>query len=446
LGLDIIILKNKGNGSNDERDICMKMNAYIAGVGMTPFGKHLNRTLKSLTIEAIKAAMIDAGISNKDINAAYHGNVAAGTMIGQTCIPGQVALREMGLGGIPVVNVKNACASASTAFQQASAMVTAGLYDVVLAVGAEKLYHPEKKRTFAVFDGCVDHEDFDKVVKSVEAKISAYSNNPASNSGQHSFFMDIYAALALEHMQKFGTTQSQFAAIAAKNSRHGSLNPYAQFRGINTVEDILAARSISYPLTLPMCSPIGDGAAAAIIISERKARQLGLNRCVKIRSSVLNSGWDYLQKSSPEKNSQNKKGEEKNEPRLTEVTVKAAYDAADIGPENLDVIELHDASAPSELIYYETLGLCGPGEGGRLAENGETALGGRIPVNPSGGLLRKGHPIGATGLAQIVELTWQLRGEAGDRQVKAAKIALAENGGGYIGDDAAAMVISVLGS
>jgi acetyl-CoA acetyltransferase len=241
-------------------------------------------------------------------------------------------------------------------------------------------------------------------------------------------------------MNKFGTTRAQFAAIAAKNSRHGSLNPYAQFRGINTVEEILAARSISYPLTLPMCSPIADGAAAAIIVSENKARQLGLNRCVRIRSSVLNSGWDY-----PEKNSQNSNGQDKTEPRLTEVTVKAAYDAAEIGPENLDVIELHDASAPSELVYYETLGLCGSGEGGRLAENGETGLGGRIPVNPSGGLLRKGHPIGATGLAQIAELTWQLRGQAGDRQVKGAKIAMAENGGGYIGDDAAAMVISVLG-
>jgi acetyl-CoA acetyltransferase len=418
----------------------MKMRAYIAGVGMTRFGKNLNRTLKSLTIEAIKASIIDAEISTEDINAAYHANVAAGTMVGQICIPGQVALREMGIGGIPVVNIKNACASAATAFQQASAMVTAGLYDVVLAVGAEKLYHPEKERTFAVFDGCVDYEDFDKVVKSVETKISGYSNTTTSDSGQHSFFMDIYAAAALDHMNKFGTTQAQFAAIAAKNSRHGSLNPYAQFRGINTVEEILAARSISYPLTLPMCSPIADGAAAAIIVSEKKARQLGLNRCVRIRSSVLNSGWDY-----PEKNSQNSHGQDKTEPRLTEVTVKAAYDAAEIGPENLDVIELHDASAPSELVYYETLGLCGSGEGGRLAENGETGLGGRIPVNPSGGLLRKGHPIGATGLAQIAELTWQLRGQAGDRQVKGAKIAMAENGGGYIGDDAAAMVISVLG-
>jgi acetyl-CoA acetyltransferase len=173
MGLTVNLLTLiRGLGDNNERAKCMKMNAYIAGVGMTRFGKNLDRTLKSLTIEAIKASIIDAGISTKDINAAYHANVAAGTMVGQVCIPGQVALREMGLGGIPVVNVKNACASAATAFQQASTMVTAGLYDVVLAVGAEKLYHPDKERTFAVFEGCVDYEDFDRVVKSVVTKIT----------------------------------------------------------------------------------------------------------------------------------------------------------------------------------------------------------------------------------------------------------------------------------
>ena len=411
----------------------MQMNAFIAGVGMTPFAKHLNRSLKSLTVEAIQAAMRDAGVGNDAINAAYHANVAAGTMVGQICIPGQVALREMGLGGIPVVNVKNACASASTAFHQACAMVSAGYYDVVLAVGAEKLYHEEKERTFAVFDGCVDYEDFDKVVGSDKQRISAVSDTTNSQisdqAGKHSFFMDIYAALALEHMQVYGTTQRQFAAISAKNSVHGSLNPLAQFRSINTVEQILAAREIRYPLTLPMCSPIGDGAAAAVVVSERKARELGMDRCVRVRSSVLNSGWDY---------------DNENAARLTDVCAKAAYDCAGIGPEDLDVIELHDASAPSELVYYETLGLCKPGEGGQMAESGATALGGSIPVNPSGGLLRKGHPIGATGLAQLAELTWQLRGEAGGRQVPGARVALAENGGGYIGDDAAAMVITVL--
>ena len=383
----------------------MKMNAYIAGVGMTPFGKHMDRSLKSLAVEAARDAMKDAGVDNAGINAAYHANVAAGTMVGQTCIPGQVAFREMGLGGIPVVNVKNACASASTAFHQASAMVSAGYYDVVLVVGAEKLYHKEKERTFAVFDGCVDYEDFDKVVTSVRERISVASGGKQQKGGQHSFFMDIYAALALDHMKAYGTTQAQFAAISAKNSRHGCLNPYSQFRDVVSVEQVLAAREISYPLTLPMCSPIGDGAAAAVVVSERKARELGMKRCVRVRSSVLSSGWDYQH------------GVDKNETSLTGSVVKQAYECAGVGPDDLDIIELHDASAPSELIFYETLGLCQAGEGGSLAESGATEIGGTVPVNPSGGLLRKGHPIGATGLAQLAELTWQLRAEAGERPV-----------------------------
>jgi acetyl-CoA acetyltransferase len=410
----------------------MKMNAYIAGVGMTPFGKHMDRSLKSLAVEAARAAMKDAGVDNADINAAYHANVAAGTMVGQICIPGQVAFREMGLGGIPVVNVKNACASASTAFHQASAMVSAGYYDVVLVVGAEKLYHVEKERTFAVFDGCVDYEDFDQVVSSVQERISIASGHTRQEGGQHSFFMDIYAALALDHMKAYGTTQTQFAAISAKNSRHGSLNPYAQFRDVISVEQVLAARDISYPLTLPMCSPIGDGAAAAVVVSEQKARELGMNRCVRVRSSVLSSGWDY------------QPGDDTTEPRLTGSVVQKAYECAGVGPQDLDIIELHDASAPSELIFYETLGLCPLGDGGSFAESGATEIGGTVPVNPSGGLLRKGHPIGATGLAQLAELTWQLRAEAGNRQVAGARVALAENGGGYIGEDAAAMVITIL--
>ena len=414
----------------------MQMNAYIAGVGMTRFGKHLDRSLKSLAVEAAQLAMKDAGVGNSDINAAYHANVAGGSMVGQICIPGQVAFREMGLGGIPVINVKNACASASTAFQQASAMVTAGFYDVVLVVGVEKLYHPDKARTFAVFDGCVDYEDFDNVVASVAQRIKNAGGPTQAASGKHSFFMDIYASKALAHMQTYGTTQAQFAMVAAKNSRHGSLNPNAQFHDVISVEQVLAARTISYPMTLPMCAPIADGAAAAVVVSERKARELGMNRCVRVRSSVLSSGWDYPQS--------DKQSTTNSAPELTATVAQQAFDNAGLGPNDVDLIELHDASATSELMLYETLGLCAPGEGGALVESGATTLGGNIPVNPSGGLARKGHPIGATGLAQLAELTWQLRGEAGKRQVAGAKVALAENGGGYIGDDVAAIVMTVL--
>lgn len=409
----------------------MKQNAYIAGVGMTHFGKHMERGLKDLGSEAIQAALDDAGLGADDLNAAYMGNCAAGTITGQVCVPGEMVLRGMGIGRIPVVNVENACATASTAFNQAASMVTLGAYDVVLAVGMEKLYHEDKQRTFDVFSGAVDVEDFDAVVAGVEAKIRAAGMEPdLSGAGKtRSLFMDIYVAWAVAHMKQYGTTREQFAAVSAKNSFHGSLNPRAQYQDVLSVEDVLAQREIAWPLTLPMCSPIGDGAAAAVLVSEAKARELGLaDGGVRVASSVLGSGWDY----------------QPGDMEAPEKTSHQAYEEAGIGPEDLSCVELHDASAPSEVIYYEHLGLCPPGEGGRFVEEGHSRLGGKIPVNTSGGLLRKGHPIGATGIAQIVELTEQLRGASGDRQVEGARTALAENGGGFIGDDVAAITVSIL--
>jgi acetyl-CoA acetyltransferase len=397
---------------------------------MTRFGKHLDRTLKSLTAEAVQDALTDADMKGDDLQAAWIGNVAAGTIVGQVCIQGQVALRTLGIGRIPVVNVKNACASASTALHEACSMVSAGLYDVVLAAGAEKLYTPEKEKLSSVFDGCLDFEDFDQVVADLDERRRAagFKVEVLDPSAFRSVFMDVYAAMTAQHMQAYGTTQRQFAAVSAKNSRHGALNPKAQYRDINTIEQVLAAREITYPLTLPMCSPIGDGAAAAIIVSEKKAREIGLSRCVRVRSTSLMSGWDH--------------GAEEME--IVEATAANTYADAGLGPNDVDVVELHDAAAPSEIMHTESLGFCDKGDGGKLVESGATELGGRLPVNPSGGLLRKGHPVGATGLAQIYELTLQLRGEAGPRQVEGARIALAENGGGFIGGDAAAMVISLL--
>ena len=408
----------------------MKQNAVIAGVGMTRFGNHLDRTLKSLTGEAINAALGDADLDATDLQAAFMGNAAAGTIVGQVCVPGQMALRELGIGCIPVINIENACATASTAFYQACTMVTSGAYDVVLASGAEKLYHNDKLKSFSVFTGAIDVESYDDVVASVyERARNADMELDTDGAGtSRSVFMDIYASMAAEHMQNYGTTQAQFASVSAKNSYHGSLNPRAQFQEEISIEQVLAAREIAYPLTLPMCSPIGDGAAAVILVSEKKARELGLQNPVKVASSVLMSGWDYAP----------------GDPSVVEVAAKQVFDSAGIGPEDLNCVELHDASAPSELIYYENLGLCEKGDGGQLIEEGHTRLGGRIPVNTSGGLLRKGHPIGATGIAQIFELTEQLRGTAGSRQVEGAQVGLAENGGGYIGTDAAAMVISIL--
>lgn len=409
----------------------MKQNAYIAGVGMTSFGKHIDRGLKSLTIEAINQALNDAGLEGKDLEAAYMGNAAAGIIVGQICVPGQVALREIGIGHIPVVNIENACASASTAFNQACSMVTSGLYDVVLATGAEKLFHQDKLKTFSVFSGAVDVEDYDIVEQQIVARAEAAGMKLDMDGAgaKRSVFMDIYASMALEHMSKYGTTQAQFAAVSAKNSYHGSLNPRAQFREQLTVEQVLASPEIVYPLTRPMCSPVGDGAAAVVLVSERKARQMGLNDPVKVASSVLRSGWDP---------------QAEDEASIAQTCAMEAYEEAGVGPKDLSCIELHDASAPSELIYYEQLGLCEAGEGGRFVEEGHSRLGGRVPVNTSGGLLRKGHPIGATGIAQIVELTEQLQGRAEGRQVEGARVALAENGGGFINGDAAALVVSIL--
>ena len=406
------------------------MKAVVAGVGMTTFGKHMDKGLKALGGEAVVAALADAGLTARDLEAAYVGNAAAGLITGQESMRGQVVLRGMGIGRIPVVNVENACASASTALQQACAMVTAGFYDVVLALGVEKLYHEDKRRTFSAFSGAVDVEALaDLMAMLAQGARQGGAEKAAEGAGEkRSMFMDIYAAAARAHMHRYGTKIEHFAAISAKNSLHGSMNPRAQFREVLTVEQVLAAPMVAEPLTRPMCSPIGDGAAAAIIVSEKKARELGIQSPVRVVSSVLGSGWD--------------RGID--EDGLGELCSRQAYEEAGVGPDDIDVIELHDASAPAELMTYEYLGLCGKGEGSKLIDEGVTRLGGRLPVNTSGGLLRKGHPVGATGIAQIVELTEQLQGRTGQRQVEGATIGLAHNGGGNIGVDAAAMCVTIL--
>jgi acetyl-CoA acetyltransferase len=408
----------------------MRFDAVVAGVGMTPFGKHMDTGLKALGAEAVKSALADAAIESGDLEAAYVGNAAAGLVTGQESIRGQVILRSIGLGKLPVINVENACASASTALHQACAMVTAGLYDVVLALGVEKLYHSDKKKSFGAFSGAVDVEAMQAIMEGLRKNAAAGGAKSASSGAgeKRSMFMDIYAAMARGHMQKYGTTAEQFAGVSAKNSFHGSMNPRAQFREALTVEEVLAAPMIAEPLTRPMCSPIGDGAAAVVVVSEKKARELGIERPVRVATSVLHSGWDHGI----------------DEPGTVELCATEAYEEAGVGPEDLGVVECHDASAPAEITAYESLGLCPKGEGGKLIDAGATRLGGRIPVNTSGGLLRKGHPVGATGIAQIVELTEQLQGRSGERQVEGAKVALAHNGGGNIGVDAAAMCVTIL--
>ncbi|MFD2645341.1 thiolase family protein [Pseudomonas japonica] len=408
-----------------------RQNAYVIGVGMTRFGKHLGRSLNSLAREAIKQALDDAGIEARQLEAAWMGTGAAPVITGQVCIAGQAVLRGLGVGRIPVVNVENACATASTAFQQACSMVTHGLYDVVIAAGYEKLYHEDKARTFSVFDGCVDVDEQDAVLGFLRDGLlrSGAQVDLAQAGKDRSLFMDIYATWARDYLTMAGGEPRHLAMVTAKNSRHGALNPRAQFQDVLSVEQILASRKIADPLTLPMCSPIGDGAAAAVIVSERALKRLGARQPIRVAASMIVSGYDYADDDTPD---------------VACWASGLAYQAAGVGPRDLSLVELHDASSASELMYYESLGLCGRGEGVALLESGATELGGRIPVSVSGGLNRKGHPIGATGLGQVFELVEQLRGNCGARQVQGASVGLAENGGGFIGADAAVMSMTIL--
>jgi acetyl-CoA acyltransferase len=403
---------------------------FIAGVGMTRFGKFPDSTIRSLAEEAVAEALADARLTAADVDMVFFSNAVAGVLTGQEMIRGQVALRYTGLLGVPLVNVENACASASTAFSLAVSAVASGSAEVALAVGSEKLTHEDKAKSFAAIGTAVDLfqlADLKEWMRSGSAGSPLPEEADVDGGDKRSLFMDIYAANSRAYMEHSGATVEDFAQVAVKSHQHASLNPKAQYRRPVTVEEVLASREVSSPLTVLMCSPIGDGAAALVVCSPDRARRLG-GESVRVRGCALVSGTD-------------RSGDE---PNAAERAAAKAYQQAGIGPEDLDVIELHDAAAPAELMTYEELGLCGPGEGPRLLRSGETALGGRRPVNPSGGLLSKGHPIGATGCGQLVELVDQLRGRCGQRQVKGAQVALAENGGGFLGTDAAAMVVTIL--
>jgi acetyl-CoA acyltransferase len=396
----------------------------IVGAGMTRFAKHLDRSMKDLTREAVEAALNSCGVEKQKLDAAAVGNAMAGLITGQECIRGQVVLRDMGIGGIPVINTENACASAATAFHLAWLYVASGMYDTVLAVGMEKLFHADKSRSFEALGSAIDVELMQQTITQMD---ETTQGEGAGAGKSRSMFMDFYAEFARDHMHKYGTTKEHYAKIAAKNHTNGSLNPHAQYQTPRTADDILASPMIADPLTRMMCSPIGDGAAAVVLTSADNAKQY-TSKPVYVKASVVSSGQDH----------------QPGEPGITERAARKAYEVAGIGPQDLDVAEVHDASAPAELIIYEELGLCQQGEGGRLIDEGATSLGGRIPVNPSGGLLAKGHPVGATGVAQLAEIFWQLRGEADKRQVPGAKVGLTENGGGMLRGEAAAVAVHIL--
>lgn len=405
---------------------------FVAGVGMTGFGRHLRTSLKTLAQTAVRGAVDDAGLALDDLDVAFFGNCSQGYMTGQHFIRGQVALHPMGLEGIPITNVENACATASTALHLAVCQVKSGLAEVALAVGAEKMYDDDKAKMFGVFDSAWDVDTPDENAQRLVALGAGVVVPPGTTTDKpYSVFMDVYAANARNFMKRYGTTQRQLAAIASKNHKHSEHNERAQYRRPMTIDEVLAATPITYPLTVPMCSPVSDGAAAAIVCSEEAIKRLGIarSRAVEVLASVQRSATN--------------RGAEERERHITRLAAEQAYEQAGLGPSDMDVAEVHDGTAMGELMQCENLALCAFGEGGPLAESGATAIGGRIPINPSGGLESKGHPIGATGLGQVFELVSQLRGECGRRQVEGARIAIQENGGGLWGYEEAAAHVCI---
>jgi len=407
-------------------------NVYIIGLGMIRFNKYPDRGVRDMSHEVTRLALEDAGLKKEDLQAAFFSNTFWGMFDNQHSIRGEVALRSMGIERIPVTNVENACAGASTALHLAYTGIRAGMYDVAIALGSEKITNPNKALSLSAYATCMDVGNFENQLKKMEELNKTFQVEIPEGQTQpgegRSIFMDAYAMGARWHMSTYGSTQRQLAVICSKNHWHGSLNPMSQYQMDMTLEEVLEDKSIAYPLTRAMCAPVGDGAAAAIICSERYLKKLVGARPIRIRASVLGTGTDRALD-----------GED-----IGERLAKEAYDIAGVGPSDISLAELHDATAYGELHQTEAMGFCPIGEGGPYAETGATKLGGKQPVNTSGGLECRGHPIGASGLAQIYEIGVQLRGEAGKRQVEGARLGLAENGGGNIGVEEAAMCIHIL--
>ena len=362
----------------------MSEDVYVLGIDMIKFGRFPEKSLAELGAEAALLALDDAGLKIQDIEAMWCGNLMqANNMVGQQ------VLQQIGQTGIPVVNCANACATGATAFRDAWLAVKAGAYDVVLAVGVEQMG------------------------KGLLGGTGAGRGIPKEGLLGSMTMPAVFAEAGMEHSRKYGTTFEQFAKVSVKNHHHSTLNPKAMYQIETPLEQVMGAEMISYPNTKLMCSVNVDGSAAAVLVSERKAKQLGMKRAVKVRASVLTSDpWSERDLVMPDVNT------------CTRLAAKKAYEMAGVGADDIDLIELHDCFATAEILHYENLGLCKDGEAGTLIDEGQTAIGGRIPVNLSGGLLSKGHPLGATGIANIYEVSTHLRGEAGKRQVPNAKLGL----------------------
>lgn len=373
----------------------------VLGVGMTRFTKSPDRTVEDMGQEAVLAAVRDAGIKRPDIDAAFCGTLYAGNGIGQR------VLKDLGMTGMPIVNVENACASGSTALQGAWAAIKAGLYDTAIAIGVETL----------------------------SAKSGPITSDPAGDYMWGSGWINpaFYGLASQQHMARYGTTREQMARVSVKSHNNAMQNPYAHFHRRVTVDEVLASPVVADPITLFESCPTTDGAAAVILSSATAARRWTRD-AITIAAMSLTSG----------KLKTRARAEDEMVPRAA----KRAYEMASVGPEDIDVAEVHDAFAPAEILAYEELGFCGRGEGGEYVDRGMSEIDGKgVPVNTGGGLLSRGHPLGATGLAQIAELTWQLRGDATGRQVQKARTALAHNMGGTVFElEANACMITILRS
>jgi acetyl-CoA acyltransferase len=379
--------------------------AYIVGSAATRCGRFPDATVAGMAIEALDAALADAGCETEQVEAIFFANALSGLMTGQECVRGQVALRHSRYGGIPTVNVENACASGSSALHLACMAIDSGLYETVAVVGSEKMSHPDKRRPIQALAGAAD--------------VDLLADGPED----HSVFMDSYAERARGRIERYGWSPADFAGVVVKNRGHAVHNPDAQFRKAMTVDEVLSSRMITAPLTLPMCSPIGDGAAALVLTGAPD----GAAAPIRVRASALSATGGSAPGSVVQRAS------------------ATAREQSGLSAEDVDVIEVHDATASAELEAYEHLGLAQPGEGNRLIAEGTTVLGGALPVNTGGGLLSRGHPVGATGVLQVVELVAQLRGRAGERQVDLdPRLGLAQNAGGFVEGDNAVGVITVL--
>jgi acetyl-CoA C-acetyltransferase len=395
----------------------MKRRAAVVGVGMTKFTKHYDKDVKELTEEAVWNALQDAHMVPKEIQLAYVGNAVPGVVSQQAGIVGQIGLMGAGIVGVPITTISNACSSSSCAVREATFAIESGHYDIALAMGVEKTVMRKEEATPATI-----------------AMASKFLSLGADGQLENTYgitFPGFFAMAALKHMDRFGTTREQMAKVAVKNHHNATMNPYAQYPTEITIDQVLNADIVCYPLGLYDCCPLTDGAAAVILASEDVAKKYtdtpvyvaGTGQA----SGVYGASQDDMTRFLP-----------------TIMAAKEAYGQAKIEPKDVSVAEVHDCFSISELIHYEDLGFCKKGEGGKFIDSGTTQLDGKLPVNPGGGLKARGHPVGATGAAQVAEITWQLRGEAGKRQVKNPKIGLAHTLGGLTHADNAVSVVTIL--